>query len=120
MGQTETTVGSFSYLGKTTPENYVCSTCGAAGCKLWRPFNVLPVSENLQCATCASQGENDDVSAMSVDGRHVNSWKSNTDLIGSLAPAIPFDKGGSYWGYTSSPPQAIAWWRSLPNAPIDQ
>jgi len=41
------------------------------------------------------------------------SERDRTDQIGWLVPAVPTEDG-SFWGYTSVPPEACEWWYKLP------
>lgn len=81
---------------------YVCSKCGASGVKLWREYNTLADLTDLYCRSCA---EADQDRKLGV----------GCDQIGWLVPAVPTNDGdGSFWGYTSDPPEGVTWWHSLP------
>lgn len=90
---------------------YVCKTCGASGCKLWRAYQSFHIE--LACARCAlaQQKENGPIDRAGVRRGEF----SRTDQIGWMVPAIPVDgEPDSYWGYTSVPEAPAAWWEQLP------
>jgi len=105
-----------NYKENSVPEGYVCSVCGATGCKLWRQYQTFLIQ--LMRATCA--GKNQDESVVDIDdnGRRACKYTSaadrRTDTIGWLVPAIPDEEEESYWGYTSTPMEGVTWWRQLP------
>lgn len=87
------------------PMAYRCIGCDAEGVKLWRDYNMLLDEQTLKCRAC---------SEAQIDvkiWRHYNNIQS--DSIGWSVPAVP-DDTGTFWGYTSVPEGAVAWWRALP------
>lgn len=98
---------------KLKPATYTCTVCNAAGVKLWREYNTFLDHQVLRCVTCAEKNQGKAI------GEHI-------DQIGWLVPAVPtnFDnieapsftlpEGSTFWGYTSVPPEGIAWWSNLP------
>lgn len=94
------------------PEGYTCGDCGAHGVRLWRDFQTAMVAQALRCAACAEQHQR--------KGRGP-AWRSpyslgQGDQIGWLVPAVPTVEGNTFWGYTSVPPEGVAWWKRLPSA----
>jgi hypothetical protein len=97
--------------------DYVCTVCGARGCKLWRQYNTFADRVRLMCCVCAGKDQGVDTGAIDDAGKvHSGIGGGRTDQIGWLVPAVPTDDG-TYWGYTSVPADAVAWWRSLPTTP---
>lgn len=79
---------------------YQCEDCGAAGVKLWRPYNSFRV--HLRCRGCAKR-----------DAGKVG--RPDSDQIGWNVPAVPVaGQEGAYWSYTSVPDDAVTWWEGLP------
>jgi hypothetical protein len=85
-------------------KNYACSECRCRGVKLWREPHGGDV---LKCATCLSP-EN----PVGEDGRQASEYGPMTDQVANWLPAVPSQ--GSFYGYSSVPPQAVGWWRGLP------
>ena len=102
------------------PKNYECKKCGARGVKLWRQWSTMPVHITLLCRTCAEHIQRD---AIADRLRRYGGDFGPSDQIGDMCPAVPtkmpvgrgwrLPNGYSFWGYTSVPPEAVAWWRSL-------
>lgn len=86
---------------------YECSECKASGVKLWRPSCLFNIT--LHCAGCLGH-------PVDKDGKVPSRW-GMTDQVAGLVPAVPCDVG--YWGYTSVPPDQVAWWRALPSGVPD-
>ena len=106
------------YRLSAVPRDYACDRCGVTDCKLWRAFNDGAVE--LRCCDCAASEADPpkDVSAIDDTGR-VRVDDMLTDQIGWYVPAVPSESGASYWGYTTVPANAVAWWRRLPTrAPL--
>ncbi len=101
-----------NYKSDQTISSYICSKCGASGCKLWRQYNTLASAVELLCVDDAlvDQGEAREVLE---NGRHAL-YLGITDQIGILVPAVPTEDDSTFWGYTSVPHGATAWWRRLP------
>jgi hypothetical protein len=99
----------FSYSNPAGPEGYVCVTCGATGVKLWREYQSFRAKETLACAKCVDPtGEKGPIAE---DG--TVEWRGQrSDSIGWSVPAVPVDD--TFWGYTSVPPEDVAWWKALP------
>ena len=102
----------FSYLKRSAPIDYRCSSCGAAGVKLWRQYNTFACFIKLLCVDCAreDQGVNYDVDEK---GYHEDRDFGRCDQIEWLVPAIPTEDGYTYWGYTSVPVAGCRWWDDL-------
>lgn len=83
------------------PMAYRCIGCDADGVKLWRDYQTLLERQTLKCRAC-SEAEFDKPAL-----------PDRSDAIGWRVPAVP-DDSGTFWGYTSVPEGAIAWWRALP------
>lgn len=98
----EGVVMPFRYSDAGTPEGYVCGECGATGVRLYREYQTFLDHQTLRCRSCAckSQGEEP------PDPRE--------HQIGWLVGAVPTEDGRTYWGYTSVPPEGVAWWDALP------
>jgi hypothetical protein len=100
--------------------NYVCQSCGAADCKLWRDYQSF--RPRLLCVICAGNDQFYDVSSVDADGLinvedefNPETYKSTT--IGWLVPAVPTPEWNTYWGYSSIPEEGLTWWRYLPSTP---
>ncbi len=83
------------------PHDYKCSACGVHGVKLWRQSSVFADAVTLMCGDCTVR---DQGHALDL---------SQSDQCWGRCPAIP-DLAGSWWGYTSVPPEGCAWWKALP------
>ena len=99
---------------------YVCSSCGATNCKLWRPAQTF--SAPLFCANCVA--ERDDTSNLaSLDSQDRSVCDLTPDLRtyclgGYHVPAVPTpDWTTGFWGYLAIPPEGLAWWHYLPTFP---
>lgn len=96
-------MASDTKIDQKVPHDYTCAFCGANGVKLWRQSHTFdPV---LSCAPCLQV-------TVHADGTHVGKRGHRTDQLRGHVPAVPCD--GGFWGYTSVPPEGVAWWRSLP------
>lgn len=91
----------------TGPVAYRCSKCGAQGCKLWRQYQTFVDEIDLLCLGCAEADQE-----QKADPYHMSA-------IGFLVAAVPTDDGETFWGFTSVPAQAVAWWDALPDRPRD-
>ena len=93
-------------------KEYVLLDCPAAGVKLWRTYQSF--HPRLLCARCAAADQDKDISDIDADGLRSRALAElgRTDQIGWYVPAVPCE--GGYWGYTSVPDDAIAWWKGLP------
>lgn len=105
------------------PPKYRCTTCGVHGCKLWREYQVLADHTELVCCDCAGKSQGYDVSRIDERGRtpfSIGKYPDGTEAvqwhssIGWRVPAIPTEEGDTFWGFTSSPGPAVAWWERLP------
>ena len=105
------------YSKTETPPNYVCHTCGAGGCKLWREYQTMLDSQKLHCAPCAAKGQKKDISSIDARGHRKCESGGTTDQIGWLIPAVPTAENDTYWGYTSVPQRGCDWWARLPTLP---
>lgn len=101
------------YSSNNVPDGYKCQVCGASGVKLWRIYQST--APDLLCAKCAAQDQGQDISTMDEHGALDNGYGGATDQIGWFIPAVPTPEGNGYWGYTSVPERAGAWWERLPN-----
>ena len=104
------------YSSLKTPRNYKCTDCGATGVKLWRGWQDITF-DPLLCADCAGKHENIDISEMNEQGTipHPDGPSHRrTDQLGWFVPAVPTAHVSGYWGYTSAPDEACAWWHRLP------
>jgi len=104
---------------------YACATCGRGNCKLWREYSTFLDHTTLECGACAlkSQGKEGPIDA---DGTRAGTGvgpRFRTDQIGWRVPAVPdalpnkrgyLPKNTTFWGYTSTPREAIDWWKALP------
>ncbi len=93
-------LGTADYSSIRVPDGYSCCECGAAGCKLWRPYQTFAV--RLRCLPCVIK---DGDATVSNHRLHSIGWN---------VAAIPTVEGDTYWGYTSSPQDAVDWWDRLP------
>ena len=102
------------YASNGTPPTYVCGTCHASDCKLWRNYQTFLSNQSLYCARCAGKEQDIDVSAMDAEGRRPSRHGGRTDQIGWLVPAVPTQENDTFWGYSSVPGKGVEWWRRLP------
>jgi hypothetical protein len=129
-------IAPFSYR-PVTPAGYVCTGCGASGCKLWRQYQTFAEHIQLLCAKCSGA----DISTLDANGtvestifkrgEKVSQHGTGkvgvlgdpdfpvprTDQLGGLMPAVPTENGDTYWGYTSTPDEGCRWWKSLDSQP---
>jgi len=106
-------VKDVDYASGKTPPEYVCSGCGATGCKLWREYQTM--CTDLKCAAC-SLAEQSKTGTVGDDGKLADEH-GRSDQIGWRIPAVPDEEGVGYWGYTSVPQDGCTWWRNLPTHP---
>lgn len=131
----------FSYAETTVAPQYHCGQCGIHGVKLWREYSTFLNHQSLLCADCsckeqaASHDKHGSGQTYSVDqGEGGEVWVTTLydkerdprlyqfyggssrdgDQIGWRVPAVPTENGTTYWGYTSVPPDGVAWWNRLP------
>jgi len=113
-------VGAVDYTSRYAPKRYCCADCNANQCKLWRDTHVLATAVRLRCVWCAARKQDRPGVLLSIndDGQHFHpEYRSYTDQIGAMVPAVPDEEGESFWGYTSIPEAAGTWWRRLPTFP---
>jgi hypothetical protein len=91
-------------------KDYKCEKCGATGVKLWRSYGDVWV--RLSCAPCLGV-------VVGKTGLYGPRGK-RTDQIKQRVPAVPTQSGDGFFGYTSVPDEAVAWWRALPSSPQRQ
>ena len=106
-------LGPIDYTNPAPPNGYRCALCGAHGGKLWRDWNAFVCDVRLSCCVCTAAIHLDDPTAVDERGR-LPGLSGSSDQIGGRAPAVPTPEGDSFWGYTSVPPEGVAWWRRLP------
>jgi hypothetical protein len=105
--------------------DYFCGGCNKGRrkmIKLWRLYNTMVSNQQLRCVDCASRQAGLDPRAVREDGTSPDQQYGTgaiTSLIGSTwtaaYPAYVVDGHiDNYWGRTSAPPEAVAWWRALP------
>ena len=99
------------YYSSQIPDNYFCSKCRITGVKLWRYVGT----RELYCCDCAAKKDNSILSTLQQNGQYYDSDFGWTDQFGGCVPAIPSQRGESYWQYTMVPQDAINWWQRLPN-----
>jgi len=107
-------MNQFSYSDNLVPIAYHCSSCGNAGVKLWRQYNVFACFVELLCVDCARKDQGVDYE---VDARGYHDGGDGLgpcDQIEWLVPAVPTEDGYTYWGYTSVPWAGCQWWDGLP------
>ena len=99
-----------TYVGEPPPSDhadiwggYVCSDCATSGVRLWRDSHTFLDRQTLRCRACALTAAD-----------KPNGWEPRGDQIGWLVPAVPTPDGQTFWGYTSVPMAAVAWWSALP------
>lgn len=94
---------------KTTKRDvivYARDDCGARGVKLWRDYSTFLNHQELRCKACALKSQ----------AKHIDE-QLRGDQIGYLVPAVPTYERDTFWGYTSVPPEDVAWWKALPETP---
>lgn len=95
----------FSYvLMPAIPAGYVCSTCGATGCRLWRLYQTFLEHQELTCFACTEK----------IEPPAGHAYTSDSHAIGWRVAAVPTEDGETFWGYTSVPDAGVAWWHALP------
>lgn len=108
------------YLKDADLSSYVCSSCGASKCKLWRPYQSFDVT--LLCAMCAGINQEKDISTLDSLGKIDGDLCGKTDQIGWYIPAVPTEEYSpdykAYWGYTAVPGPGVDWWKKLPSLPF--
>lgn len=89
---------------------YVCTSCGAANCRLWREYQTMASRTKLLCCNCAERDQNRKCNLDSDE-------RMKHDQIGWLVPAVPTPEWDTFWGYTSVPDDGVQWWYNLPLRP---
>lgn len=128
-------LGPVDYAGAIPPSEYHCGKCGALGIKLWREYQAFLNHQSLLCAACACGEQSNDRKSYSICALDTGKVSVTTtynpqtepklheifggssdggDQIGRRIPAVPTEDGSSYWGYSSVPDAACAWWYRLP------
>lgn len=85
--------------------NYLCSTCGLDGVRLWRPTThpADATTPRLLCAGCARTSSGDHLDA------------AFPDQFDGFVPAVPvLGVDGAFYAFGAVPLAREAWWRSLP------
>ncbi len=108
---------TFSYTNSDVPPRYLCGTCGATGCKLWRKYQVALDYQELFCCVCAGKHQNYCIDDITAEGQTACGGTRQSDSIGWLVPAVPTEDNSTYWGYSSVPDAGVAWWIALPTKP---
>lgn len=106
-------LGPIDYSRVVAPPLYKCAGCGVHGIKLWRKYGTFDPS--ILCAKCACK-EQKRVAVQIIHGEMFVD-EDRTDQIGWRVPAVPTKEGDNFWGYTSVPNEACAWWDALPLDP---
>lgn len=98
--------GMLSYFSAATPCDYRCTTCGAAGVRLWRLYSSF--WPGRLCFYCleTETGESPTRSASPQMHEHKG-----------YVAAVPSEDGVGTWGFTSVPSAGVAWWERLPIYP---
>jgi hypothetical protein len=105
-----------SYEPGVVPPTYICGSCGATGCKLWRLVNVEPENQALQCLACRAEQERPEISSINLsDTEMLDSEKHPT--FWNRMPAIPDESNTTLLNFESAPTKATLWWGSLPSFP---
>lgn len=99
---------------------YKCATCGAKNCKLWRQYQTFADHIRLMCGPCALADQKKSGPIDNAGMIYSKSLDQHCDQIGWLVPAVPTPDNETFWGYTSVPPEGVAWWRTLPSYPTPQ
>lgn len=109
----------FSYETQDAPADYVCEFCKAKGVKLWRGYNDF--FPKLSCFDCSIKNSNRFViQDIDTNGCSIAA-PSEAEVEGSCLevclgwynPAVPSEDNQAYWGLTSTPKEAWAWWKGL-------
>lgn len=91
---------------------YKCTKCGEGGIKLWREYQTFANDTELLCASCLNVLSADD------KGKILGKYNDLTDQIAPwMVPAVavePYEKSGTFWGYTSVPQKDVEKWWALP------
>ncbi len=95
-------------------DDYKCSKCGAAKCKLWRLYSDSSETPDLYCAECAAADQHADISTLDALGL-IRTQFGLVDSIGWLVPAVPTAGGSAFYGYLPTTPESRAWWEALPS-----
>lgn len=100
--------GNVNYTSKVPPLAYRCTRCNAHGVRLWREYNVFANRTEITCCKCTHECE----------GRPL--VMNASSQIGWRVAAVPTPSGDAFWGYSSVPSNARAWWHALPvSASVD-
>jgi DNA-directed RNA polymerase subunit RPC12/RpoP len=96
---------------------YKCAFCGAENCKLWRQSQTFAGHICLVCGPCALADQKQEGPIDAGGFVYDKDIHQHCDQIGWLVPAVPTPDGETFWGYSSVPPEGVAWWRNLPSYP---
>ncbi|MBY0551316.1 MAG: hypothetical protein K2W95_28805 [Candidatus Obscuribacterales bacterium] len=100
-----------NYASGKVSEEYHCHKCGNSLLKLWRQYQTT--QPKLLCSVCVLQDQKQTGEFFDELGYRKGEY-GKTDQCGCYVPAIPDEEGAGFWGYTSVPPEGVAWWRGLP------
>lgn len=109
-------LGHVDYSKVETPKGYKCAPCGATGVKLWFP-HMMAFPDCLACAPCAAEKAGVSVRDIDDQGKRTGEHGRRTVAIGNFDPAVPTEKGETFWVPTGAPDDACAWWYNLPTLP---
>jgi len=87
------------------------------GVKMWREYNTFADCTKILCGPCAMKDQGK-VAEIGPDGKRETDF-GRTDQIGWLVPCVPVAKEDKFWGYTSVPADACAWWDALPTIALE-
>jgi hypothetical protein len=96
----------FSYSGPP-PKGYTCNNCKITNVKLWREYNIFLSGQRLLCRPCVEEERKEHIKTYAE-------FDGFSDQIGGMVPAVPVEDGTTFWGYSSIPPEGVAWWYRLP------
>jgi hypothetical protein len=103
-----------------TDRYYRCDDCGVQGVKLWRNYGMYLSQVKLRCKGCAVNERDRNLLDLIEDqmGDQIG------NMVGDQVPACPnllpdettwkLPDDYTFWGYTSTPDDIVAWWQGLP------
>lgn len=99
------------YSKPDVPKGYVCSVCGATGCKMWKKFGYKEHDHSLLCSRCAAEKEGIKLGSISERGE-VGTTYGLVSEIGAYRPAVPHDEEFCHFNYLTL--NSKSWWQRLP------
>ena len=99
-------LGAIDYASIEVPAAYHCVKCPAVGVRLWRDYQTCADACELLCFHCA-------VARAGKAGDNLGDYTPDSSSIAWVVAAVPTEDGETFWGYSSVPAMACAWWYSM-------